>query len=265
MRCALPFSLRVQSSHPATTQSTSRGTRLFYSSLSNPRPRRCPAPPVRRRDNAEQNGASPPASRASSAHVTTRTRRISSRSPVWPASASPTTHPRNAADAAALSLPHLDVVHPPPDARSPPALDIVHDFKVAAARLLERFTQDNSLSARKRESWARIAPQLVNKTESERAAAVADAIVFAFGAEHADKLCEHPPLLSFGDFNLSALCLLAALLSHHPYPDLPYPHSTARLAKNGRFWLYIFELILTHEFFHVPSVFPKTRNSATNH
>lgn len=99
--------------------------------------------------------------------------------------------PSHAADADALSLPPFGVVHPPPDAHSPPAPDIVHDFKTAAIRLSERFAQDASQSARKRESWVRIA-QLVNETESERAAALADAIVSAVGAEHADKLGEHP-------------------------------------------------------------------------
>jgi ATP-dependent Lon protease len=65
----------------------------------------------------------------------------------------------------------------------------VQDFKAAAIRLLERFAQDASQSARKRESWARIA-QVVDETEPDKAAAVADAIVSAVGAEHADKLGE---------------------------------------------------------------------------
>jgi ATP-dependent Lon protease len=109
--------------------------------------------------------------------------------------------PSHTTDADALSLPRLDVVHPPPDAQSPPAPDIVQDFKAAAARLLERFAQDNSLSARKRESWVRIA-QFVDETEPERAAALADAIVSAVGAEHADKLGERPhPFLSLSDLN----------------------------------------------------------------
>ena len=103
----------------------------------------------------------------------------------------------------ALSLPRFDVVYPPPDAHSPPAPDVVQDFKAAAGRLLERFAQDTSQSARKRESWVRIA-QLVDETEPERTAALADAIVTAVGAEHADKLGEQPPLLSFGDLSLSA-------------------------------------------------------------
>ena len=92
----------------------------------------------------------------------------------------------------ALSLPRFDVVYPPPDAHSPPAPDVVQDFKAAAVRLLERFAQDTSQSARKRESWVRIA-QLVDETEPERAAALADAIVTAVGAEHADKLGEQIP------------------------------------------------------------------------
>jgi len=119
----------------------------------------------------------------------------------------------------ALSLPRFDVVHPPPDAHSPPAPDVVQDFKAAAVRLLERFAQDTSQSARKRESWARIA-QLVDETEPERAAALADAIVSAVGAEHADKLGEHP-LLSFGDVILSAspVCR-SALLPHLPCREL---------------------------------------------
>ncbi|KAH9022784.1 ATP-dependent protease La [Lactarius pseudohatsudake] len=56
-----------------------------------------------------------------------------------------------------LPLPRLDVSHPPQDADSPPAADVVQDFKAAAIRLLERFSQDTSQSARKRESWTRIA------------------------------------------------------------------------------------------------------------
>jgi len=92
-------------------------------------------------------------------------------------------------DGLPAALPRVDVVYPPPDAREPPASDVVQDFKVAAVRLLERFAQDTSQSARKRESWARIA-QLVEGTEVEKAAALADAIVSAIGAEHADKLGE---------------------------------------------------------------------------
>jgi len=80
-------------------------------------------------------------------------------------------------------------VHPPLDAHSPPAPEIVQEFKAAAIRLLERFAQDTSQPARKRESWARIA-LVVDETEPDKAAAVADAIVSAVGAEHADKLGE---------------------------------------------------------------------------
>jgi len=69
----------------------------------------------------------------------------------------------------------------------------VQDFKATAARLLERFVQDSSepLSGRKCESWARTA-QFVDETELGRAAALADAVVSALSAEHADKLGEHP-------------------------------------------------------------------------
>ncbi|KAH9177280.1 ATP-dependent protease La [Lactarius sanguifluus] len=86
-----------------------------------------------------------------------------------------------------LPLPRLDVSYPPPDADSPPAADVVQDFKAAANRLLERFSQDTSQSARKRESWTRIA-HLVEESESHKAAVLADAIISAVGAEHADKL-----------------------------------------------------------------------------
>jgi ATP-dependent Lon protease len=83
----------------------------------------------------------------------------------------------------------VTVIHSPSDAQSPPAPDIVQDFKAAAIRLLERFALDTSQSARKRESWARIA-HVVDETEPDKAAALADAIVSAVGAEHADKLGE---------------------------------------------------------------------------
>jgi ATP-dependent Lon protease len=86
-------------------------------------------------------------------------------------------------------LPRVTVIRSPPDAQSPPAPDIIQDFKAAAIRLLERFAQDSSQSARKRESWARIA-LVVDETESDKAAALADAIVSAVGAEHVDKLGE---------------------------------------------------------------------------
>ncbi|KAH9022777.1 ATP-dependent protease La [Lactarius pseudohatsudake] len=81
----------------------------------------------------------------------------------------------------------LDVSYPPQDADSPPAADVVQDFKAAAIRLLERFSQDTSQSARKRESWTRIA-HLVEESESHKAAALADGIISAVGAEHADQL-----------------------------------------------------------------------------
>jgi len=92
-------------------------------------------------------------------------------------------------DASSHTLPHVTVIHPPPDAQSPPMPDMVQDFKVAAIRLLERFAQDASQSARKRESWARIV-HVVDETELDKAAALADAIVSAVGAEHLDKLGE---------------------------------------------------------------------------
>ncbi|KAI0282675.1 hypothetical protein BC826DRAFT_1110686 [Russula brevipes] len=65
--------------------------------------------------------------------------------------------------------------------------DIVQDFKVATVHLLERFAQDAALSARKCESWVPIAG-LVKETEPEKAAALANAIVAAVGADHVDKL-----------------------------------------------------------------------------
>ncbi len=92
-------------------------------------------------------------------------------------------------DASSHPLARVAVIHPPPDTQSPPATEIVQDFKAAAIRLLERFTQDTSQSARKRESWVRIA-HVVDETEPDKAAALADAIVSAVGAEHVDKLGE---------------------------------------------------------------------------
>ncbi|KAH9008059.1 ATP-dependent protease La [Lactarius hengduanensis] len=65
--------------------------------------------------------------------------------------------------------------------------DPPQDFKAAAIHHLERFSQDTSQSARKRESWTRIA-HLVEESESHKAAALADANTSAVGAEHADKL-----------------------------------------------------------------------------
>jgi len=55
--------------------------------------------------------------------------------------------------------------------------DVVQDFKAAAVHLLGRFAQDTALSARKRESWARMTG-LVKETE------LADAMVAAVGADH---------------------------------------------------------------------------------
>ena len=95
----------------------------------------------------------------------------------------------SSASSDAHPLPRVTVIHSPPDAQSPPAPDIIQDFKAAAIRLLERFAQDTSQSARKRESWARIA-LVVDETELDKAAALADAIVSAVGAEHVDKLGE---------------------------------------------------------------------------
>ena len=92
-------------------------------------------------------------------------------------------------DGTSNPLPRVTVVHSPPDTQSPPAPDIVQDFKAAAIRLLERFTRDTSQSARKRESWARIA-HVVDETEPDKAAGLADAIVSAVGSEHSDKLGE---------------------------------------------------------------------------
>lgn len=96
-----------------------------------------------------------------------------------------TTDTGNATDTLLLS--RVDVVHTPPDSHSLPPLDVVQDFKAAAIRLLERFAQDASQSARKRESWSRNA-HLVDETEPSRAAALADAIVSLIGADNADKL-----------------------------------------------------------------------------
>jgi hypothetical protein len=110
----------------------------------------------------------------------------------------------------------------PSDGHSPPALDIVQDFEVAAVRLLECFAQDALQSAWKRESSARIA-QLVDGTEPERASALVDAIESALGAERAD-IC----LISF-----IATCVTRI--------------RPARLAKNACF-VYISELTLTYVF-----------------
>ena len=102
----------------------------------------------------------------------------------------------NASSSNSLPLPRVTVIHSAPDSESPPAPDMVQDFKVAAIRLLERFAQDTSQSARKRESWARIV-HVVDETEQDKAAALADAIVSAVGAEHPDKLGECQSTSSF--------------------------------------------------------------------
>ncbi|KAH9033490.1 hypothetical protein EDB85DRAFT_1890178 [Lactarius pseudohatsudake] len=69
-----------------------------------------------------------------------------------------------------LPLPRLDASYPLQDADSPPAADVIHDFNAAAIRLLERFSQVTSQSAR--ESWTRIT-HLVEEGESHKAAALA--------------------------------------------------------------------------------------------
>ncbi|KAH9027506.1 ATP-dependent protease La [Lactarius deliciosus] len=109
---------------------------------------------------------------------------ISSLSPASPASALPIPHKSSTTP---YSYPALDVSYPPQDADSPPAADVVQDFKAAAIHLLEHFSQDTSQSARKRESCTRIA-HLVEESESHKAAALADAIISAIDVEHADKL-----------------------------------------------------------------------------
>ena len=74
----------------------------------------------------------------------------------------------------------MTVVHSPPDGQPPPAPGIIPDFKTATFRLLERFAQDTSQSAR-------IVHVLV-ETELDKVAVLADAIVSAVSAEHADNL-----------------------------------------------------------------------------
>ncbi|KAI0299475.1 hypothetical protein BC826DRAFT_966931 [Russula brevipes] len=75
----------------------------------------------------------------------------------------------------------------PSDSRAPPTHDVVKDLKAAAVHLQELFAQDAALLARKRKSWVPIVG-LVEETEPEKAAALADAVVAAVGAGHADKL-----------------------------------------------------------------------------
>ena len=76
-----------------------------------------------------------------------------------------------------------------------------------------------SLSGHKCESWAH-ATKLVDETELGRATALADAVVFAVGTEHVDKLGEHPFLHLATFFSLTSICR-TVLLSH-----CPCPHST---------------------------------------
>ena len=68
---------------------------------------------------------------------------------------------------------------------------LAHD-RTHLARLqgrLERFAQDTSQAACKRESWSRLV-HLVDDSKPQRAAALADAIICTIGAEHADELGE---------------------------------------------------------------------------
>ena len=132
-----------------------------------------------------------------------------------------TTDAGNAGNALdALLLSRVDVVRPPPDAQSPPTPDVVQDFKAAAIRLLERFAQDASQSARKRESWSRIA-HLVDETEPSRAAALADAIVSAISADNTDKLGESP---SFCDVHPSVLLFATPALDPRVPPKSSFGH-----------------------------------------
>ncbi len=133
-----------------------------------------------------------------------------------------------------LPLPRLEVSYPPHDADSPPTADVVQDFKAAAIRLLERFAQDTTQSARKRESWSRIA-QLVDESEPHKVAALADAIISAIGAEHGDKLGEFAALFQspflllrrliptlFNSGLESARTLVRGFpFNPHPYPVTP--------------------------------------------
>jgi hypothetical protein len=103
----------------------------------------------------------------------------------------------------------VTVIHSPSAAQSPPAPDIVQDFNATAIRLLERFAQDASDSARKRESWARIA-HVADETEPDKAAALAHAIVSAAGVEHTDKLGEcQRAILLLSYFLLYLVCAYA--------------------------------------------------------
>ncbi|KAF8494964.1 ATP-dependent protease La [Russula emetica] len=61
------------------------------------------------------------------------------------------------------------------------------DYIVTGTATSEASSHPLPRSARKRESWARIA-HVIDETEPDKAAALADAIVSAVGAEHVDKL-----------------------------------------------------------------------------
>ncbi|KAH9011196.1 ATP-dependent protease La [Lactarius hengduanensis] len=107
----------------------------------------------------------------------------------------------------------------------PPQEAVVQDFKAAAIRLLERFSQDTSQSARKRESWTRIA-HLVEESESYKATALADAIISTVGAEHAEQLDGSDAL-----FRSSLMLLRHPLLLSTESPSLRLQHVTNVLAK----------------------------------
>ena len=130
--------------------------------------------------------------------------------------------------------------------------DVVQDFKAAAGRPLERFAQDTSQSARKRESWVRIA-ELVDETEPERAAALADALS---GRNMLTNSVNNPFFL-LTTISLSApLCLSVCSSVSSPLSRLvSHAFDPYRLTKNARFG-YASELILTHVLLPAPSVFP---------
>lgn len=130
-------------------------------------------------------------------------------------------------DTSSHPLPRVTVIHSQPDDQSPPAPDVVQDFKVAAIRLLERLAQDATQSVRKRESWVRIA-HAVDETELVKVAALADAIISAVGAEHVDKLGE--PFFSFIFPPLSGLSVYAACWWVIPAPQAP--------REKKPFWVY---------------------------
>ncbi|KAF8497934.1 hypothetical protein F5888DRAFT_1803386 [Russula emetica] len=103
--------------------------------------------------------------------VIIRIRLVNTSTNTSPSTNNTATGTSSTSDASPHPLPRVTVIHSPPDAQSPPAPDIVQDFKATAIRLLERFAQDTSQSA-----------------QPDKAAALADAIVSAVGAEYADKL-----------------------------------------------------------------------------